>query len=540
MDGTAQTLPAILQMHHEDFPARFLRDLGAPGEPPISSTALVNTGTDPLYQPVQRMLNIALVEVNCTCLQMPPLDPRRIVSSGVVVRRAVRKAGANGGAAWDDVNTMAAWARDAKGRMNWVELSSQTQDLDPDPARRPQLQSGDAEVDKQLAALTANTVLTESTSPAFAAPPVICSALGRTVVYAVIPTASSEVSDVAPASPPNIDQTELLKSLPALLRSSEGGVPVTAPVAGYTVDANWMSDEYLNALFPPTPASVSSGVVSPLQVDGRVAQFKMFSLALRMLHSVFGAFDETAEGNAILTLLNQHYVMLGSPYNFPMEMGGFYLWGKQTLIDYDPYANGTPAPTLPMPIAWDALSNNDEAALLAAMNRALAPKAQQLFAPQGRFQDDTRMYRLRVFFRIKPENPDCPTKLVWSEYSEPFRIAAWHESSQRAHPPIPLPDPARAIKSAKPNCAFHVPANLMNAMQGTTMKGLMAGGGGTSSGLNLDWICGFNIPLITICAFFVLNIFLILLNIVFFWLPFIKICIPFPSSAAATPDRGTP
>jgi len=54
-----------------------------------------------------------------------------------------------------------------------------------------------------------------------------------------------------------------------------------------------------------------------------------------------------------------------------------------------------------------------------------------------------------------------------------------------------------------------------------------------SGGLNLSWICSFNIPIITICAFFVLNIFLSLLNIVFFWLPFVKICIPIPSAAVS-------
>jgi len=80
---------------------------------------------------------------------------------------------------------------------------------------------------------------------------------------------------------------------------------------------------------------------------------------------------------------------------------------------------------------------------------------------------------------------------------------------------------------------------LMSALQGTSMSGLMNGSGGGGK-LNLDWICGFNIPLITICAFFVLNIFLMLLNIVFFWLPFIKICIPFPSPSSASPDDGTP
>jgi hypothetical protein len=66
-------------------------------------------------------------------------------------------------------------------------------------------------------------------------------------------------------------------------------------------------------------------------------------------------------------------------------------------------------------------------------------------------------------------------------------------------------------------------------MQGTKLSDLSSGSAGPpGSGIQLNWICGFNIPLITICAFFVLNIFLILLNMIFFWLPFIKICIPFP------------
>jgi hypothetical protein len=73
----------------------------------------------------------------------------------------------------------------------------------------------------------------------------------------------------------------------------------------------------------------------------------------------------------------------------------------------------------------------------------------------------------------------------------------------------------------------------MNAMSGSTLDGLSSGTPPPKSGIQLNWICGFSIPLITICAFFVLNIFLSLLNIVFFWLPFIKICIPFPMPSPA-------
>jgi len=102
-------------------------------------------------------------------------------------------------------------------------------------------------------------------------------------------------------------------------------------------------------------------------------------------------------------------------------------------------------------------------------------------------------------------------------------------------PPVPLPDPfdRNVLKNAKPAASFAVPPSLMNAMGGASLTSLSGGtapsGGG---GVGLGWICGFSIPLITICAFFVLNIFIALLNIVFFWIPFIKICIPFPTPAS--------
>jgi hypothetical protein len=189
-----------------------------------------------------------------------------------------------------------------------------------------------------------------------------------------------------------------------------------------------------------------------------------------------------------------------------------------------------PPASLPWPTSWCGIGHEDEKDLVDAMVAALTPLSQSQLVPQGRFQDSTRYYKLRMFFRIKPESGTCPPKLVWSQYSYPFQIAPWHASGPRTPPPIPLPDPTSAtfLQGVKPNCSFVVPNGLMNAMQGTTLSGLMKGAGSGGGGVSFNWICGFNIPLITICAFFVLNIFLILLNLCFFWLPIIKICIPFP------------
>ena len=229
----------------------------------------------------------------------------------------------------------------------------------------------------------------------------------------------------------------------------------------------------------------------------------------------------------------------GSGY-VQQPMGEFYQQAAAKLIDYDPNLHTASAqpPQLQMPHAWDFFSNADQDDLHPAVVPLLQARGAASATPQGRFQDSTRLYRLRLFFRIKSDNPCCPTELVWSDYSDPFRIAAWYESSGRATAPVPLPDPIdrNFLKSAKPNSSFAVPSGLMGAMQGATLSGLSSGtppGGGNGGGLT--WICSFSIPLITICAFFVLNIFLSLLNMVFFWMAFIKICIPFPAPAAPTP-----
>ena len=119
---------------------------------------------------------------------------------------------------------------------------------------------------------------------------------------------------------------------------------------------------------------------------------------------------------------------------------------------------------------------------------------------------------------------DCPPRLIWAPPSEPFRILPWWESDGPVAR-IPLPDIAQ-LGQVKPNVAFELPAPLANLLQGDMTK--LKDGEGSTSGLALGWICSFSIPIITICAFIVLNIFLTLFDLIFRWLAFIKICIPVP------------
>jgi hypothetical protein len=526
---TAPKAPVIMQMKTEDFPARFLQDLLTPQNPPISSATAVGTDKPTLFQPVQRMLTVALIDLSCNTPGFPRVDPRRVQTAGMVVRRVVRRRRHQGGPVLDDADIRAGWMCNAKGQWGWVTLTKEQEELDPDPARRPALQSGDPVLDGQLAAMVFAKALTESTTPAFAAPPATCAAINRTVLYGLIPTASSEVSDTPPQVPA-IAPGDLKNSLPSYLLA--GGYWNASVLSGTQVDVRWMSDDFLGNVYPPfqpPPAQVSR--------PAGFAAFQQFALTLRMLSTVFAAFEPTPSGRSVMAILNRHNVTFDPPITLAdpslpvstLGMGDFFAFAKTNLLDYQAYGSSAQPPSMTMPANWEWLNAADETDLITALLSAAATQSPAQIAPQGRFQDDTRLYMLRMFVRIKSDHPNCPPKLVWSRYSQEFFIAPWHASSERAHAPIPLPDPNKVfMKGVKPNCSFQVPGSLMGAMQGTTMSGLTSGSGGGPA-LKLGWICGFNIPLITICAFFVLNIFLTLLNIVFFWLPIIKICIPIPA-----------
>ncbi|HTT63975.1 MAG TPA: hypothetical protein VMG35_19120 [Bryobacteraceae bacterium] len=515
--GVAQSKPVLLQINDDEFPKGFLQELGAIPSPStgVSGTnarRITHLPTAPaipvtLYQPVQRVTHLALVQLACESVGYPRLDPRRVESAGLVIRRVPQ---------WNGVNNLAGlaspWVSDSNGQFSWILADPNRADDDPDPTRRPSPQTGQPALNQMLAAQTLAAAYTEINTPAFVAAPDVCNAAQRTLVYAVIPTASSESSSQAPP-PPAYEKSTLLQALPTLLKAG----PHASPQADQPVNYQWMSDDF---------AKAHNG-----------SDFLIFSNTLRMMYTVFGVFDGNADAQSLLGILNRRSVTVadGNGGYTQVPMGQFYQTAAATLIDYDQNADPTQsAPQITMPLSWDFLSVDDQNQVAAEAAKLLAGRSAMTLTPQGRFQDASRLYRLRLFFRIKSENPGCPPQLVWSCYSDPFRIAAWHESSGRVVPPVVLPDPTdpNVLKSLKnkPNCAFAVPAGLMNSMQGVTLSGLSSGAGGGGGGINLNWICGFSIPLITICAFFVLNIFLTLLNIVFFWLPFIKICIPFPFS----------
>jgi hypothetical protein len=335
----------------------------------------------------------------------------------------------------------------------------------------------------------------------FVAPPEACAASRRTILYGLVPLTSSEISETLETDVyPRNFVSELL---PFYVRDRSANLPL--PRAGESLSAA-DADDTGSSLFRDFVESLAQWAVE------------------------FDAFGETAEAQQLSAALNS--IVLPFPGGGTQPAREFLQRAFEVLVNREsPERSLGPhtAGSVTMPLHWPAMSAGQSEALVSAVKRALDSRLAGLKGRAGRFDDPQRLYEVRGFVRVR--RPDgCPPQLVWSDYSRTFRIAPWYDSGDAPPVQVALPDPTdrNFLKRQKPQVAFSVPQNLFNRLKGTKLGDLLDGKAPDGNGLALDWICGFNIPLITICAFIVLSIFLALLNIVFWWLPFVRICIPIP------------
>jgi hypothetical protein len=149
--------------------------------------------------------------------------------------------------------------------------------------------------------------------------------------------------------------------------------------------------------------------------------------------------------------------------------------------------------------------------------------------------DDQSIYEIRCFVRRhdphcprKLEAPDCHGEIVWSRPTERYQLAAQFDLEGTSNRPITIQMPnlaelaAQAVKRPFGKFSpvkFVQPQSLQPRTDGMALSGKSMGG---------FQICFFSIPLITIVALFVLNIFLPIVVFLFglwFLLAF-KFCIP--------------
>jgi len=544
-DDAQRSRPSILQLSEQDFIDRLLNDLATPqGHRRLQADVAAKRnadGTLRLYQPVHRIAHAVLVDVSCALPGEPRLDANRILAAGVVVRR--RAPG----------KTCQGWMKRNGEILGWQKIAQhggiQELQYDPDPKLRKQRQLGrNAAVLKMLSAPDPPAAdWQEDFTTLFKAPPDVCRTAGRTFLYGVIPLTSTEYAEGSQSiQAPPFTQNDIRRRMPALLKAG-GSQRKDLPATGLTLTPQ--SRQLSNAkTFFATLGYLSQETGLFTDAPG-TEQLRQTLDSIPLTDRPTADFDiRFPAPGSIGPEINQQERSLKEIPVFEIKpepsLGGFLRQAFEVLMG-QPAGETEAAKDLPtsitLPDAWPTIASGSKAGLSA---RGFFPVSEQMIADavygamqtrwntlqqvQNRFEETDATYVIRTFIRVQ-DTPDCPPRTLWTENSEAFEIVPWYESGDQPPVKIELPDINRNLLSKlKPNVAFKVPHSVQKFMDNIDLGNLTDGDSPPESKLGFGMICGFNIPIITLCAFIVLSIFIALLNIVFWWLPYVKICIPFP------------
>ncbi|MCJ2186495.1 hypothetical protein [Novosphingobium beihaiensis] len=467
----------------------------------IAAMHRLRSGADGLLelaQPMHRRFQFALFEVVCDRPGHPRLDPERIESAGIVIRR--QRGAARLG-----------WLRTGKRIEGWKPLLDS--ERDPDPVRAEKAHPANAALRGLIAARRGGSETPEETvHTLFTAPPDVCAAVGKTILFAPVPVASSELSDEPPppidflALPP-AETTELVDHLSGYFKHRSRAKRL--PHAGDALSPEW------NVLSSEANADLHA-----------------FGLFLHQCASELDLFGSAPSARSLRRLLSRIELPLevdaAARPTKSIDATAFLRDAAAILLTGEPNAKN-----LHMPLSWPAIDSEKAEQLTRAALACLSDQHARVSPPVAKFSNDAHQYVVRGFIRVSGHE-DCPEKLVWSIESEPFRIAPWWDGDG---PPvsISLPDLGK-LKKSKPSVSFAMPPEIANLLNGNAKD--LSEGKGSTNGPGIAWLCSFSIPYITICAFIVLNIFLSLFDIIFRWMLYIKVCIPIPAPPPSADEGG--
>jgi hypothetical protein len=138
------------------------------------------------------------------------------------------------------------------------------------------------------------------------------------------------------------------------------------------------------------------------------------------------------------------------------------------------------------------------------------------------------LYVVRCVYR----RPDCAPADLVGEPSAQFAIASVLDADapvRQVRIPLPIGTGIKDLRKYRKGVGFMVSNELRNQMNRVTdLKKALDGKLGDEEQWDLGVICQFSMPVITICALLLLLVIVFLLNIVFFWVPFFRLCLPVP------------
>jgi len=146
------------------------------------------------------------------------------------------------------------------------------------------------------------------------------------------------------------------------------------------------------------------------------------------------------------------------------------------------------------------------------------------------------LYAVRCVY----ERPRCAPyhDPVVSRPSRPFSLASYFDPDAPVRPlriRMPVDTTLQGLRRFPKGLSILLSSKLRQQaaqVQSAGLKDLADGSAGPEGpAFDLGMICSFSIPIITICALILLMIIVQLLNIVFFWLPLFRVCVPIPVKA---------
>lgn len=494
IDGIA---PTLLKLPAQDFLPTLFADLAQPDwRARIAARTLAPSTGLRLWLPIHQTFQLVLLDAHCLGFGMPRLDPKKFDGMGLVVRRVMVDG--------DGIEREHGWLRAGGGGdlaqndriLGWQSLADVARD--PDPAYRPPMRGVPRELQSRLALrASAAETASETIVPLFVAPPEVCAATKRTLLYGLIPTTSSERTDDAL---PTLNDQDFIAHLSPWL------TPAAPPL-------------------PKAGATLHIDEADAAPDDSALTDFLRLLGQLEYELVVFGGSSSSL--HALLNEVRVHFSDLIS-----MPLGDWLDLAIDALLRRSIISPVSPE-QIAMPRAWPTFSADltqrfANEALRLMQARFEAARTQNLLPTSARFDTPDARYRVRAFVRVKQPGA-CPPRLVWAEQpSAPYTLAPWFDPGDATPALIALPSLAD-FKKLKPNVSFAVPPSLQAFLQGNDAEKLLKGEGGKGGpALGVQWICSFSLPIITLCAFIVLNIFLSLFNLIFGWLAFIKICLPIP------------
>lgn len=451
-----------------------------------------------LRLPTHRTFHLVCCEAACQQLGQPALDPLNITSAGFVIRRIT-----------------------PQGEQSWMLEDGEPLGWQPAPDHQ-----ADPDLDRRLSASgllgerRQNPAYTgEQTHPLHSLVTRDLQGKNHTLLYGYLPLGGFRYhQDGAATDPESLGEASEHDALPWPFGCT------------HLSDNHWQESE---------AEQVNRGTPTPA-----------FVALLRVLAERYLIGDQSSPANRELENLCANIRFFDSHYRYP----------GQTLLDYltacfaqsdnplvawlntqqDRSESGLDPQRLPDAdghgVLYGYLSISEEQAfafrdLLGQRYRQLVQSlAREIPVPKfGEGEHD--VYRIIPFLRT----PDAcgRDQIVWAGedcQSIPFRVAGPLDPEASRPSPIPVPGMRDLKRGMAKGASLLTPSDTFAMLQRLrpkkgVNKDLM---GDAVPETGLQWILVFSLPVITLVAMILLMVMVTLLNIVFFWLPWVKILIPFP------------